>query len=195
VVSCFAYPQTPLQEKIAGLAKEAKGTVGVACALPETNLDCDLNPDGHQPMQSAFKLPVGVAVMHEIEQGKLSLDQQVHFLPSDIYKGTYSPLQDMYPNTNVPVPLRQLLELSVGRSDNTATDILLRLLGGPKTVQKYLDRLGLQGLQVRDTERRLHDDKRRQYRNYGEPVALVKLLPMLADTSPLTNIRLTCCES
>jgi len=185
VVSSFAYAQTPLQLQIARLSREAQGTVAVACSLPGTKLDCDLNPDRHQPMQSAFKLPLGVAVLHEIEQGKLSLDQQVHFLPSDIYKGTYSPLQDMYPNANVDVPLRQLLELSVGRSDNTATDILLRLLGGPESVQKYLDRLGLQALQVRDTERSLHDDERRQYRNYGEPVAFVKLLRMLADASPL----------
>ncbi|WP_236657329.1 class A beta-lactamase [Acidisarcina polymorpha] len=179
------HSQILLQQRIATLAEEAKGIVSVSCSLPRTNLNCDLNAHGHQPMQSAFKLPLGLAVLHAVEQGQLSLDQQVRFLPSDIYKDTFSPLQDMYPNANVDVPLRQLLELSVGRSDNTATDILLRLMGGTGPVQSYLDTLGLQGIQIRDSERSLHDDERRQYRNFAEPAAFVKLLRLLADTSPL----------
>ncbi|WP_236657096.1 serine hydrolase [Acidisarcina polymorpha] len=96
----------------------------------------------------------------------------MRFLPSDIYKDTYSPLQDSHPKANVDVPLHELLELSVGRSDNTATDTLLRLMGGTVPVQNYLDTLGLQGIQIRDTERSLHDDERRQYRNFEEPAAL-----------------------
>lgn len=183
--TAFAHAQTSLQQQIATLAKEAKGTVSVACSLPGTNLNCDLNAHGHQPMQSAFKLPLGVAVLHAVELGQLSLDEQVRFLPSDIYKGTFSPLQDMHPEANVDVALHELLELSVGRSDNTATDILLRLMGGTEPVQRYLNTLGLQGLQIQDTERSLHDDERRQYRNFGEPAAFVKLLRMLADRSPL----------
>ena len=187
LVTSIAHAQPALQDQVAHLAKEVQGTVGVACSLPGTKLDCDLNPHGHQPMQSAFKLPLGVAVLHEVELGRLSLDQQVRFLPSDIYKGTYSPLQDMYPNAGVDVPLRQLVELSVGRSDNTATDILLRLLGGPAVLQKYLDSLDLHGFHVQDSERSLHDNERRQYRNYAEPAAFVQLLRMLADNSPLNH--------
>jgi beta-lactamase class A len=142
------HSQTLLQQRITILAKEAKGIVSVSCSLPGTNLDCNINAHGHQPMQSAFKLPLALAVLHAVEQGQLSLDQQVSFLPSDVYKGTFSPLQDAHPNANVDVPLRELLELSVGRSDNTATDILLRLMGGTEPVQRYLDTLGLQGIEI-----------------------------------------------
>lgn len=180
-----AHSQTPLQQQIAKLATQARGTVSVACSLPQTTLSCDLNARYQAPMQSTFKLPVGLTVLRAVEEGRLTLDQQVRFLPSDVYPGTYSPLQDMYPKADVNIPLRQLLELSVGSSDNTATDILLRLLGGPGSVQSYLNALGLSGLQVRDTERSLHDDEERQYRNFGEPIAFVKLLRMLADHSPL----------
>jgi beta-lactamase class A len=136
-------------------------------------------------MQSTFKLPLGMFVLHEVEQGKLSLDQPIRFLPSDIYPGTYSPLQDMYPKAGVDVPLKQLVELTVGRSDNAAADILLRLTGGPSALQQYLVSLGLKGFAVRDTERTLHDDERLQYRDYAEPVAFVQLLRRLADNSPL----------
>src|SRR6202012_1148001 len=140
-------------------------------SLPGTKLNCDLNPNQHQPMQSTFKLPLGMFVLHEVEQGKLSLDRKIRFLPSDIYPGTYSPLQDQYPKANVDVPLKQLVELTVGRSDNDAADILLRLTGGPRALQKYLESLGLKGFQVRHSERTLHDDERLQYLDYAEPTA------------------------
>lgn len=180
------HAQTPLQREILKLAIEAQGNVSVACSLPGTKLDCDLDARFEAPMQSAYKLPIGIAVLHSVEQGQLALNQQVSFMPSDIYPGTYSPLQDEYPKADVRISLQHLLELSVGRSDNTATDILLHLLGGPVAVQNYLDELGLGGLQVHDTERSLHDDEKRQYRNSGEAAAFVMLLRMLADHSPLS---------
>jgi beta-lactamase class A len=184
-VAFQSFAQTSLQQQIAQLAKQAQGNVGVACSLPGTNLNCDLNPNQHQPMQSTFKLPLGMFVLHEVEQGKLSLNQPIRFLPSDIYPGTYSPLQDMYPKAGVDVPLKQLVELTVGRSDNVAADILLRITGGPPALQKYLESLGLKGFQVQDSERTLHDDERLQYRDYAEPAAFVRLLRRLADNSPL----------
>jgi beta-lactamase class A len=181
----LAGAQSSLQQRIADLSLEARGTVSVASSLPGADLKCELNPHGREPMLSTFKLPLGVFVLNEVEKGKLSLDQKVRFLPSDMYKGTYSPLQDEFPNANVEVPLRKLLELSVGNSDNPATDILLRIVGGPKQVQQYLDSLGLQDLQVRNSERDMHDDPHVQYLNWGEPAAFVKLLRMLADKPPI----------
>jgi beta-lactamase class A len=75
--------QTPLHEQIAEIAKDAKGTVYVACSLPGTQLECDLNEHGHPPMQSTFKFPLAMAVLHMIELGKLQLDQPIRFLKSD----------------------------------------------------------------------------------------------------------------
>jgi beta-lactamase class A len=174
-----------LQQNLANIAADATGKVFVTCSLPGVTLDCNLNAHGHPPMQSTFKLPLAVYVLHEVEQGKLRLDQPIRFLPSDRYPGTYSPLQDAHPDANINVPLSDLLQLSVGRSDNTATDIMLRIIGGPPVVQRYLDSLGLSAIHLRDSERGLHDEFQAQYRNDAEPVAMVALLRMLADRSPL----------
>jgi beta-lactamase class A len=178
--------QAPLHQQLATIAKDAHGQVFVACSLPGVALDCNLNPHGHPPMQSTFKLPLAVALLQQVERGKLKLDQPIRFLPSDRYPGTYSPLQDAHPEANVDVPLHDLLQLSVGESDNTATDILLHLLGGPQAVQESMNKLGLPAIHVRDSERSLHDDFQAQYRNDAEPAAMVALLRMLADHSPLS---------
>ena len=179
--------QVPLHQQISSIAQDAQGKVFVACSLPGVALNCDLNAHGHPPMQSTFKLPLAIAVLQQVERGKLTLDQPIRFLPSDRYPGTYSPLQDAHPDANIDIPLRDLLHLTVGKSDNTAADILLRILGGPQVVQDSLNKLGLQTIHVRDSERGMHDDFQAQYRNDAEPAAMVTLLRLLADHSPLNT--------
>lgn len=176
--------QTPLHLRIAEIAKDAKGTVYVACSLPGTKLDCDLNEHGHPPMQSTFKFPLAMAVLHQVELGKLQLDQPIRFLKSD-RSVTYSPLQDEFPEADVDVPLRKLIKLSVESSDNSATDIELRLIGGPAVLQQYLDSIGFTAIRQQDSEHTLHGDQKLQYRDYAEPTAMVALLRLLADHSPL----------
>lgn len=182
-----SFAQPALQEKIRAIAREAKGQVSAACSLPESRLNCDLNPHAHPPMQSVFKLPLAVFVMHRIEQGAFTLDQPVRFLAEDrILPRAYSPLNDRYPEGNVDVPLRELLRYAVVQSDNVAADILLRISGGPKATNDYLAALGVRGLQLRDNENTLHHDVSAQYRNWFEPAGAVQFLRILNDHSPLT---------
>jgi beta-lactamase class A len=179
--------QQPLQHKIRTIAEQAHGKVSVACSLPGTALDCDLHPNAHPPMQSVFKLPLALTVLHQVELGKLSLDQPVRFLPQDrILPHVYSPLQTKYPKADVDVPLRELLRLAVSLSDNVAADILLRLAGGPKAVDQYIASLGISGFHLVDGEKVLHEQIAAQYRNWFEPKGAVQLLRTISGKSPLT---------
>jgi len=185
-VSSFA--QEPLRQQIAAIAREANGKVSVACSLPGSALNCDLNPNAQPPMQSVFKLPLAITVLHQVEQGTLSLDQPIRFLPQDrILPHVYSPLQDKYPNGGVDVPLRELLRLDVSVSDNVAADILLRVAGGPEAVNAYIASLGVNGFHLQDSEAVLHHDASAQYRNWFEPSGAVQLLRRMTDKSPLTS--------
>ena len=182
-----AFAQEPLQQQIRNIAAEAHGKVSVACSLPGTPLNCDLNPDSHPPMQSVFKLPLAIAVLHQVEQGKLTFDQPIRFLPSDLFvPKAYSPLQDKYPAANVDVPLQTLLQMTVSLSDNAAADILLRLVGGPEQVSTYMASIGVSGFHLQDGERTLHQEMTAQYRNWFEPMGAVQLLRRISDNSPLT---------
>ena len=182
-----ALAQESLRQTVRTLADDARGTVYVACALPGSALNCDLRPQGHPPMQSVFKLPLGLAVLHRVEQGRWSLEQPIRFLPTDrILPHVYSPLQEKYPQAGVDVPLNELLRLTVSLSDNVAADILLRILGGPPAVQAYMDSLGITGFQLRDSEAVLHRRMRAQYRNWFAPAGAVQLLRLIIDRSPLS---------
>ncbi len=138
-------------------------------------------------MQSVFKLPLAIAILHRVEQGELSLDRQVRFAPEDRIPHAYSPLQDKYPEAGVDLPLRELLRLTVSLSDNVAADILVGLAGGPKPVAAYIAKLGIAGFHLQDGERALHSETALQYRNWFEPTGAVQLLRRIADNSPLTS--------
>jgi beta-lactamase class A len=183
-VASVAVAQPPLHQRLAAIAGEAQGRVYVSCSLPGVKLDCDLDPHGHPPMQSTFKFPLALAVLHQVELGKLQLDQPVRFLKSDRY-ATVSPLQDEFPEADVDVPLRKLIELMVETSDNIAANLQLRLIGGPPVLQEYLDSLGLSTIHQQDSEHTLYGDQKLQYRDYAEPAAMVALLRLFADQSLL----------
>ena len=70
-----ALAQEPLKQQIRAIASEAHGKVSVACSLPGSILNCDLDPNARPPMQSVFKLPLALTVLYQVEKGTLSLDQ------------------------------------------------------------------------------------------------------------------------
>jgi beta-lactamase class A len=182
-----AVAQQSLQQQIRTIAADAHGKVSVACSLPGTPLNCDLDPSAHPPMQSVFKMPLALTILHQVEQGRFSLDQPIHFRPADlILPKPHSPLQDKYPQAGVDVPLRDLLQMTVTFSDNTAADMLLRLAGGPKVVRGYIGSLRVTGFHLQNDERALHRDHPLQYRNWFEPRGAVQLLRRISDHSPLT---------
>jgi beta-lactamase class A len=137
-------------------------------------------------MQSVYKLPIAMAVLHQVERGKLRLSERVRFLPSDVISpAQHSPLQEQYPQGGAEISIDELLRLAVSESDGVASDILLRTVGGPAVVDQYIAHLGTPGIHIRDSEKVIGTDARAQYRNSAEPAFLVALLRLLADHSPL----------
>ena len=198
ILTVDSFSQPALRAKVASIAADAQGTVSVSCFLPGTTLNCDLGPHNHPPMQSVFKFPLVLTVLHLADIGKLLPDQlpgeplnttlarTVRFLPEDCIPQAYSPLQRRYPRANVDVALRKLIQLAAGKSDNAASETLLRIVGGPSVVQDYIHSLGVAEFQLVDGERGLHNDPAAQYRNWMEPVAAVQLLERLINNPPLS---------
>jgi beta-lactamase class A len=183
--SSAAHAQLP--REINRIAAQAHGRVGVACSLPGKALDCGLHAAGAFPMQSVYKLPITMAALHAVEQGKLRLDQQVRFLPSDLISpDQYSPLRDAHPHGNADVPVEDLMRVAITESDGVASDIMIRILGGPAAVDGYVRSLGIRGIHIADTEQTLGRDVKLEDRDTAEPRAMAALLRLLADRSSLS---------
>jgi beta-lactamase class A len=165
-----------LEKKFAEIAKDAKGKVGVAAVVLETGDTALLNADEHYPMQSVYKLPISMAVMDLVRQDKLALDEQIGVTKEDMVRqGQASPLRDKNPNGG-NFTIRELIRLALVESDGTASDVLMRVAGGPNEVQSYLSQIGIEDMKVVNTEKEMGADWNVQYQNWATPLAAGDLL-------------------
>jgi beta-lactamase class A len=170
-----------LERQFAEIAKSAKGKVGAAAVVLETGDAALLKADGHYPMQSVYKLPISMAMMDQIRQDDHALDEQIGVTPADfVRQGQASPLRDKNPNGGI-FTIRELIRLALVESDGTASDVLLRVLGGPNVVQQYLSQIGIEDMKVINTEKEMGADWNVQYQNWATPVAAVEVLRSMRD--------------
>lgn len=169
-----------IQNQVNSIAAEAKGRVGVSAVLLENGETvASLNPQDHFPMQSVYKLPISMAVMQAVDAGKIKLADKVSISKSEfIGRAAHSPIRDKFPN-GTSLTVEQLLRYALVESDGTASDVLMRLAGGPAAVQAYLTGLGIKEMIVLDTEQAFTQDHSLQFRNYATPEAAVTLLRAL----------------
>jgi beta-lactamase class A len=169
-----------LRKQIEQIAAAAKGRVGVAAEVLETGQAISLSPHEHFPMQSVYKLPIGMAVLAQVDNGKLTLDQLVRVEKSDfVHSGQRSPIRDKNPN-GVELSLRELLRYAVSESDGTASDVLLKLVG-VDAVTRYLNELGINEIIIANSEKEIGQDWETQYRNWASPAASIQLLRSLQE--------------
>ncbi len=168
-----------LQEKLAGFADEAKGKLGVFALLIEDERAVSLNGNDRFAMQSFVKLPVAMAVMRQVVEGKFTLDQKIPFTIDDLANpGQRSPLRDKNPKGG-EATVDELIRLAISESDGTACDVLTRLAGGPAAVQSYTASLGIAGMEMRWTHKEFGKSWDMQYENWATPEAAVQLLVSL----------------
>jgi beta-lactamase class A len=176
-----------LQNQLTQIASAAKGKVGVAALVLETGDTVSLNPHDHFPMQSVYKLPIGMAVMKQVDAGKIKLDQIVRVTKDDfIGRAAHSPIRDKYPN-GTELTVRELMGWMLGESDGTASDVLMKLAGGPEAIQTYLTELKITDMIVLDTEKAFAQDHSLQFRNWSTPEAAVALLRALHERQGLSE--------
>lgn len=176
-----------LYKKIEQISRAAEGRVGVAITVLETGESVAHNGNQKFPMQSVYKLPIGMAVLAKVDRGELQLEQKVRVQTSDFVPlGQHSPIRDNHPQ-GVELGVGDLLQFMVSESDGTACDVLLGLIGGPEFVTKYLRDLGINDILVANTEKELGQDESAQYRNGATPEAMVVLLQALHEGRGLSQ--------
>jgi beta-lactamase class A len=162
----------PIQQIASGI----KAKVGVAVADLETGDTIAIDGSGKYPMQSVYKFPLGLAVLHRVDNGRLALGQKIHIGKSELRPDTWSPMREKYPEGNVDLALSEVIRFTVSQSDNNGCDILFRLMGGTDSVDSFIRALGISEMAIVATEEEMHRDGSLQYRNWSSPAAMAQLL-------------------
>lgn len=172
----LSFGQNALQAKISQYAKNVNGNVGVCASVLETGETVSFNGDKKFPMQSVYKFPIAMVVLDRVDKKEFSLNQKIKVTKLDyIAKIGHSPLRDQFPN-GTDIAIKDLVKYSVSESDGSASDILVRLLGGTKYADRYIHQLGVKDIAIATTEKIQVENDTIQYQNWATPKAMTSLL-------------------
>lgn len=162
--------------RLDAICVRAGGRCGIAVMHVEKGESMTVGGDTPLPLYSVFKLPLAVAVLKDVEEGRLLLDQKIRVEPEEATPGVKSN-SDLWRKPSDRT-IRELLEFSIVRSDNTSSDKMLELVGGPEAVTRRMRALGLQSIDVRASVKEFLKNPD-AHPNTGAPADLARLLVLL----------------
>lgn len=133
-----------LQEKVEGRLKNANGIWAVAVEDVNEGTLFSINGDECFYAASIIKVPIMAAVFAAAEKGVVRLGDRLPLRRDDIVGGS-GVLQFMSPG--IELPIYDLLTLMIIQSDNTATNMLIDLIG-METIQAFLKELGMERSEI-----------------------------------------------
>ena len=147
-----------LEQQLSLLVANKSADVGIAALDLTTGESISIKGDTPFPMASTVKVAVAALYLAQVDHGRRTLD--------DTISGQSA---------------RRLMERMLIHSDNQATDILLKDIGGPRALHDWLQQNGVTGLRVDRTIAQLLSDRRDlwDHRDSSTPEAMVGLLGKL----------------
>jgi beta-lactamase class A len=154
-----------LEQQLNYLVAGKSADVGIAALDLNTGETVSIKGNTPFPMASTVKVAVAALYLAQVDHGRRSLD--------DTISG---------------VSARSLMGRMLIHSDNHATDMLIRDLGGPARLNSWLHENGVTGLRVDRTIAQLLSDKRDLWdrRDSSTPAAMVDLLKRIYKAELIT---------
>jgi beta-lactamase class A len=133
------------------------------------------------PMASTSKIAIVATFLEGVDQGRYSLSDYYPLMipvPSAKFSSEEAPVRP-----GPKVSAQRLIDLTLTRSDNQATDALIAAVGGTQAVNRWIARAGIKGMRIDRTIATLvRDDgavdpaKHLDVRDSSTPRAMVELL-------------------
>ena len=142
-----------LERQITRAIARYRGRVGVAIEHLESGARVAVNDAERFPLASVYKLPILVELWAQAQAGRLALTDRVELRPQDRHIGS-GDISVYFDLPGVAMDLRNLANMMMIVSDNSATDVLLGRLGAA-SVTARMRALGLTEIRVDRTTQEL----------------------------------------
>lgn len=126
-----------LAEAIAATARQFQGKAGIAVVSIDQGWQVATGGEQRLPQQSVSKLWVAMTVMDALDAGRLTLSSPVTVTREDLTV-FHQPIAAMVKDDGYQTTVGDLLQRALTESDNTANDRLLRFVGGPDAVRRFI---------------------------------------------------------
>ncbi|MHA7773701.1 class A beta-lactamase [Roseibium sp. M-1] len=151
------FDPAPLESTVSEAETRLSARIGVAVLDTETGKTWTHRGNERFPLNSTFKAFLCAALLQKAEEGEVDLTHRVEIRKTDLV--TYSPVTEKKVGAG-GMTYPELCQAAIGLSDNTAANLVLDAIGGPKGLTAYLRGIG-------DTVTRL--DRKETALNEGRP--------------------------
>ena len=141
-----------LGAEIERIAATSLGKVGVAAIHLESGRGLLLRGDERFPMASTYKVPIAVELLVQVDEGKKSLDDLITIEESDHFI-THGAISEYFYTPGSKLTVHNVLDMMLRNSDNIATDLIFRDVGGSKPITERMKTIGAGGIRVDRTTR------------------------------------------
>jgi beta-lactamase class A len=134
--------RTPLEatkSRIEAITRSINAKWGIYIKSIETGEEIAINADDQMDTMSVIKIPLMVEAYRQDAEGKFKLTETHTLKASEKLPGT-GILQRWAEGT--AMTYKDIIDLMIIVSDNTATDIIFQKVGGPEAVNKLMDSYG-----------------------------------------------------
>ena len=131
-----------IAQKIEKVAQGLVGHIGVAAQEIGSGETITVNGDETFVMASTYKVAIAVTLLDRVDKGQLKLTDLIDLPPEMMVAGTNA-IAESYIHPGIQLSVANLIEVMITESDNTATDVSLKLAGGPQAVTKMLRSIGI----------------------------------------------------
>jgi len=136
----------PLEAKIRQIAAKDRDLTLYALALElDSGTYFSINGDKPVPAASTIKTPLLIAFLQDVDAGKIRLDEQLE-ISKDVLVGEAGELQ--YLPVGTKISALETASKMIIISDNTATNMILKRLGGAQAVNQRFKAWGLTSTSV-----------------------------------------------
>ncbi len=130
VAACGAHAQptwpATLVNEVARIDQQSQSRIGVYVQDLDTGLSASYKADQRWYLASMVKVPVAMAVLRGVQRGDYTLDTALSLRADDYVDGAGTTNRQ---SVGTAVSIRSLLEQMIIHSDNTASDMLIDLVG------------------------------------------------------------------
>nr|QNL34027.1 Class A beta-lactamase [Klebsiella pneumoniae] len=177
----FAHPETLVK------VKDAEDQLGARVGYIELDLNSgkileSFRPEERFPMMSTFKVLLCGAVLSRVDAGQEQLGRRIHYSQNDLVE--YSPVTEKHLTDGMTV--RELCSAAITMSDNTAANLLLTTIGGPKELTAFLHNMGDHVTRLDRWEPELNEAIPNDERDTTMPAAMATTLRKLLTGELLT---------
>ncbi|MCJ8191119.1 serine hydrolase [Sphingomicrobium aestuariivivum] len=141
-----------LNAKILERVRSFRGSSGLAIKAIDAGWEAGWQVDKRFPQQSVSKLWVSLAVLDQVDRGRLNLGQTVRFDRNDVTLWSSSTTAQILKG-GYSRSLDGLIFDALTKSDNHANDKMLRLVGGPEAIRRMVRDKALGDIHFGDGER------------------------------------------